>query len=148
MTAIFPAATKEGGTALATPDVCHIPAPPPPAGPGGIPTPFPNTGMLNSTDKVTSKVLIRNKGVCVEDSEMPSSHGDEPGVSNLPTPKGLTSQKNMGKVVFKQHSSKVKAEGKGMVHHTVMTAHNGDGNANMPAGAHLAPSQSKVIISS
>lgn len=143
---MFPAATKAGGNALAAPDVCHIPAPPPPAGPGGIPTPFPNTGMLNTANKTTTKVLMENKGVCVENSEMPSSRGDEPGVSNLPTPKGVMSQKNMGKVVFKQHSSKVKAQGKGVVTHTAMTAHNGSGNMNMPAGAHMVPSQTKVII--
>jgi hypothetical protein len=143
---MFPAATKEGGTALATPDVCNVPAPPPPAGPGGIPTPFPNNGQLSSADKCTEKVQVCNKGACVEDSEMPSSHGDEAGVSNLPTPKGVVSQKNMGKIVFKQHSDKVKLEGKGAVTHTAMTAHNGDGNANMPAGAHLVPSQTKVII--
>lgn len=143
---MFPAATKEGGTCLGTPDTCNIPAPPPPAGPGGIPTPFPNTGMLNSADKCTEKVQIGNKGACVEDSEMGSSHGDEAGVSNLPTPKGVMSQKNMGKVVFKTHSSKVKLEGKGAVTHTASTAHNGDGNANDPAGAHLVPSQTKVII--
>jgi hypothetical protein len=140
---MFPAATKEGGTCLATPDVCNVPAPPPP---GGIPTPFPNTGMLSEAEKCTEKVLIQNKGACVEDSDMPSSHGDEPGVSNLPTPKGVVSQKNMGKVVFKTHSSKVKFEGKGAVMLTATTAHNGDGNANMPMGAHLVPSQTKVIL--
>lgn len=143
---MFPAATKGGGQALATPDTCHIPAPPPPAGPGGIPTPFPNTGMLSSADKCTDKVLVENKGCCVEDSEIGTTQGDEPGVSNLPTPKGLMSQKNMGKMVFKNHSSKVKLQGKGAVTHTAMTAHNGDGNANMPAGTHMTPSQTKVII--
>jgi hypothetical protein len=143
---MFPAATKGGGTCLAAPDTCHIPAPPPPAGPGGIPTPFPNTGMLNSADKVTDKVLIQNKGACVEDSELPSSHGDEAGVSNLPTPKGLMSQKNMDKVVFKTHSSKVKLQGKGAVMHTATTAHNGSGNVNAPVGTHAVPSQTQVII--
>jgi hypothetical protein len=102
--------------------------------------------MLNTADKCTSKVQIGNKGACVEDSNMPSSHGDEPGVSNLPTPKGLMSQKNMGKIVFKNHSSKVKLEGKGAVTHTAMTAHNGDGNANDPVGSHTVPSQTKVLI--
>jgi hypothetical protein len=143
---MFPAATKGGGTCLGTPDTCHIPAPPPPAGPGGIPTPFPNTGMLNTADKTTEKVQVMNKGACVEDSEMGSSHGDEAGVSNLPTPKGLMSQKNMNKIVFKSHSSKVKFEGKGAVTHTATTAHNGAGNANVPVGSHTVPSQSKVII--
>ena len=143
---MFPAATKAGGTALGAPDVCHVPAPPPPAGPGGIPTPFPNTGMLNTCDKCTERVQVSNKGACVENSEMPSSRGDEPGVSNLPTPKGLMSQKNMNKVVFKTYSSKVKFEGKGVVRHTATTAHNGAGNANVPVGAHLVPSQTKVIV--
>jgi hypothetical protein len=141
-----PAATKAGGTCLATPDTCNIPAPPPPAGPGGIPTPFPNTGQLSTADKCTEKVQISNKGACVEDSEMGSSHGDEAGSSNLPTPKGVMSQKNMGKIVFKSHSSKVKLEGKGAVTHTASTAHNGDGNANVPVGAHQVPSQQKVMI--
>lgn len=143
---MFPAATKAGGTCLAAPDTCHIPAPPPPAGPGGIPTPFPNTGSLSSADKCTDKVQVQNKGACVEDSEMPSSSGDEAGVSNLPTPKGLMSQKNMSKVVFKTHSSKVKLQGKGAVTHTATTAHNGSGNVNVPVGAHTVPSQTKVII--
>ena len=142
---MFPVATKSGGTCLAAPDVCHIPAPPPPAGPGGIPTPFPNTGMLNTCDKVTKKVVVISKGTCVEDSEMGSSRGDEAGVSNLPTPKGVMSQNNMSKVVFKTWSSKVKFEGKGVVRHTATTAHNGSGNANMPVGGHLVPSQTKVI---
>ena len=144
----LPAATKAGGQALATPDVCNIPAPPPPAGPGGIPTPFPNTAMLSDTDKATKKVLIANKGIVVEDSEVPRTMGDEPGVSNLPTPKGIMSQKNMGKAIFKTHSGKVKAEGKGIVTHTAVTAHNGSGNMNMPAGNHMAPSQTKVLIGS
>lgn len=142
----LPAATKKGGTALAAPDTCHIPAPPPPAGPGGIPTPFPNTAMLTQTDKCTEKVVFENKGVVVEDSEVPRTMGDEPGVSNLPTPKGLMSQKNMDKCVFKKHSSKVKAQGKGIVTHTAVTAHNGSGNANMPTGAHMVPSQVKVLV--
>jgi hypothetical protein len=144
----LPAATKAGGEALATPDTCHIPAPPPPAGPGGIPTPFPNTAMLSNTDKATKKVMMGNKGVVVEDSEVPRTMGDEAGVSNLPTPKGLMSQKNMGKCIFKTHSGKVKAEGKGVVTHTATTAHNGSGNMNMPAGSHISPSQTKVLIGS
>jgi hypothetical protein len=103
-------------------------------------------GMLNTASKVTTKVQVQNKGACVESSEMGSSRGDEPGVSNLPTPKGLMSQKNMGKVVFKTHSSKVKFQGKGVVRHTATTAHNGTGNVNMPMGAHMVPSQTKVIV--
>lgn len=144
----LPAATKAGGQALATPDTCNIPAPPPPAGPGGIPTPFPNKASLSDTDKATKNVLFSNKGVVVEDSEVPRTMGDEPGVSNLPTPKGIMSQKNMGKAVFKSYSGKVKAEGKGVVTLTATTAHNGSGNMNMPAGSHIAPSQTKILVGS
>jgi hypothetical protein len=144
----LPAATKAGGQALATPDTCYIPAPPPPAGPGGIPTPFPNMASLSDTDKATTKVLMSNKGIVVEDSEVPRTSGDEAGVSNLPTPKGLMSQKNMAKAVFKTYSGKVKAEGKGIVTHTATTAHNGSGNMNMPAGTHMVPSQTKILVGS
>ena len=51
----------------------------------------------------------------------------------------------MGTGCLSQHSDKVKLEGKGAVTHTAMTAHNGDGNANMPAGVLLSPSQAKVL---
>ncbi len=141
-----PAATKKGGECIALPDTCHQPAPPPPAGPGGIPFPYPNKGSPSSADKVSTKVFAENKKVVLEDSEIPSSTGDEGGCSNLPTPKGLMSQKNTGKIVFKSHSSKVKAEGKGMVPAGATTAHNGSGNANAPAGKHATPSQTKLWI--
>lgn len=145
----FPAATKKGGMAQATPDVCMVPAPPPPTGPGGIPTPFPNIGQLSGCDKTVSKVMMENKETVVEDSEIPNSKGDEAGCAQAPpapTPKGVVSQTNMGKVVFKRYSSKVKVQGKAVVTHTAMTAHNGNGNMNMPAGAHMAPSQTKILV--
>lgn len=141
----MPGATKKGGTSLAVPDTCHIVAPPPPAGPGGIPTPFPNTATFSQVDKATDKVLFQNKGVVVENSEVPRTSGDEPGVSNLPTPKGLMSTKNMDKAKFKKWSSKVKAQGKGIVTLMATTGQNGS-NANMPAGNHLTPSQTQIIV--
>lgn len=141
----LPAATKAGGEALAAPDTCHIPAPPPPAGPGGIPTPFVNIATLSGVEKTTSRVLIETKEIVVTDSKVPSSKGDEPGVSNLPTPKGLISQKNMGECRFKKASSKVFAEGKNIVYHTAVTSHNG-ANANAPIGVLGVPSQMKVFV--
>lgn len=141
----FPAATKKGGMAQGGPDVCHVPAPPPPAGPGGIPTPFPNIASLCSAEKTSAKVLIETKETIVEDSSIPSSKGDEAGVSNLPTPKGLISQKNMGECKFKKASTKVFAEGKSIVYHTAPTSHNGS-NANAPVGVHAVPSQRKVFV--
>jgi hypothetical protein len=141
----MPAATKKGGMAQGGPDVCHIPAPPPPAGPGGIPTPFPNMASVSGAEKTVGKVLIETKEVVVIDSEIPSSKGDEAGVSNLPTPKGLVSHKNMGECKFKKASSKVFAEDKAIVYHTVPTTHNGS-NANAPVGVFGVPSQMKVFV--
>jgi hypothetical protein len=132
----LPASTKQSGTALAVPDVCKVPAPPAPP----IPTPFPNTGMLNQAKSTSSKVKFSNKEVVTKKSEMPRSMGDEAGTLG-----GMVSNKNMDKVTFKKASSKVKAQGQPVVHVTSMTAHNGS-NANMPAGAQIAPSQTKVLV--
>ena len=135
MTAIFPASTKGGGTCFAMPDVCLTPAPPAPP----VPIPYPNTGMVNQAKK-TSSVKFDGKEVVTKKSEMSRSMGDEAGVN-----KGVMSGMNMGKVAFKKGSSKIKIEGQPCVHLTVMTGHNGS-SANMPAGAQIAPSQTKVII--
>lgn len=141
-----PAATKEGGQAMQlTPDVCYLPAPPPPpVGVGGIPTPYPNIGNLSTADGVTDKVLVRNKEVLVEGATVPSSTGDEPGCSTIVPPgqKGLASMKNMEKVEFAQHSSKVKMQGKGVIFHTSPTKH----NSTNTAGNHSVPSQTVVIV--
>ena len=141
-----PAVTKQGGKCLAAPDTCHLPAPPPPAGPGGIPTPYPNKGDCSSADKTTKKVVFNKKKICVENSKLPRSSGDEAGCSNLPTPKGLMSQKNMGKIRFKSHSSKVKAENKGIVPLLATSAHNGSGNENAPMGKVIQSSCTNIMI--
>lgn len=142
-----PVASKEGGQAVAVaPDVCFIPAPPPPPlGPGGIPTPFPNLGACAQATKTSRVVLIRNKESLVEGSEIPSSRGDEAGCSTIVPPgqKGVVSMKNMAKVEFKKHSSKVKFEGKGVVALSVPTTH----NAGNTAGLLSVPSQTTVLAS-
>ena len=51
----------------------------------------------------------------------------------------------MDKVTYKKASSKVKAQGQPVCHLTSTTGHNGS-NANMPAGAQVAPSQTKVLV--
>jgi hypothetical protein len=91
--------------------------------------------------KTASKVKFCNKEAVTKNSEIPRSMGDEPGTLG-----GVKSNVNMNKVLFKKCSSKVKAEGHEVAHLTSMTGHNGM-SANMPAGAQVAPSQSKVIIS-
>lgn len=93
---------------------------------------------MTGADCRCAKVKIAGKAAVTKKSEIPRSMGDEAGVN-----KGVVSGMNMGKITFKKASSKVKIEGD--VHLTSMTAHNGM-NANVPAGAQIAPSQSKVII--
>lgn len=137
MAAIFPASTKGGGNCFATPDVCLTPAPPAPP----VPTPYPNTGMVNQAKKTSKKVKFKGKEVVTKKSEISRSMGDEAGVN-----KGVMSGMNMGKVIYKKGSSKVKIQGQPCVHLTCMSGHNGS-NANMPAGAQVAPSQTKVIVS-
>jgi hypothetical protein len=139
------AGTKEGGRAAnAAPDVCYLPAPPPPGGPGGIPTPYPNFAMLTDADKTTTKVFVRNKKALVEGSFMKSSRGDEPGCSQNPTPgrKGLAVAKNMAKVTFEKHSGKVKFQGKGVIFQGVPTKQN-NGNT---MGTFASASQSQVDV--
>lgn len=135
MAAIFPASTKGGGTCFAMPDVCITPAAPSP-----LPIPYPNTGMVNQAKKTADKVKMVGKEVVTKKSEISRSQGDEAG-----TNKGVVSGMNMDKVVYQKGSSKVKIQGQPCVHLTCMTGHNGS-NANMPAGAQIAPSQTKVIV--
>ncbi len=72
------------------PDVCLIPAPPPPTGPQGIPTPFP---ILTTTKKVVksgaAKVVHKGKKVVHTKTVYDGIKGNEAGVGQLPpgTPK-------------------------------------------------------------
>lgn len=119
------------------PDVCLTPAPPAPP----VPIPYPNTGMVNQAKKTSTKVKFAGKEVVTKKSEISRSMGDEAGIN-----KGVMSGMNMSKVTFKKGSSKVKIQGDQCIHLTSMTGQNGM-NANVPAGAQVAPSQTKVIIS-
>jgi len=133
---MMPACTKGGGQAMGFPDVCKVPAPPAPF----IPTPFPNIGMLNQGSKFSTKVKIKGKAAGTTKTEMSRSQGDEAGTLG-----GMVSAVNMNKIAFKKGSSKVKIQGKPAVYLTAMTAHNGS-NANMPAGAVIAPGQTDVLV--
>jgi len=70
----------DSGMSIAFPDVCKIPAPPPPAGPGGIPIPYPNfartaqkTQQKKTTGSVTTTGSVKPTG-----GFKPMS-GNEPG---------------------------------------------------------------------
>jgi hypothetical protein len=133
---MMPASTTMGGMCMGMPDVCKVPAPPAPP----IPIPFPNIAQLPMAVSTSTKVMIMNMPAVVQNSQIPLSSGDEAGVAG-----GVVSGMNMGPVVFKMGSSKVKIEGKPACTLTSMTAHNGS-NANFPAGAQIAPSQTKVLV--
>ena len=131
---MLPVATKAGGNCFGFPDVCLVPAPT-----GPVPSPFPNTAECRDADGTVDAVLVEGKEVIVESSKIPMSSGDEAGSAG-----GVVSGVFRGPATFKTASSKVFAKGKKVVLHMALTGHNGD-NANMPAGMHVSPSQSKVL---
>lgn len=135
---MFPASTRGGGQVFAFPDTCKVPAPPAPP----VPTPFPNTGMVNMANSgtCTQKVKIMNQPVVHKGTQIPQTSGDEAGVAG-----GVVSGTIKGPVAFKQGVPKVKVEGNDIVNQLKPTGQNGS-NANAPAGMQVAPSQSKVIV--
>lgn len=135
---MIPASTNGGGMCVAFPDVCKTPAPPAPP----IPIPYPNMAQLTQATGSTcsQKVTFDGKKVVTTDTKIPQSNGDEAGTLG-----GVVSNCNMNQATFKLGSSKVLVEGKKVVYLGCMTGQNGS-NANMPAGAQVAPSQAKVFV--
>jgi hypothetical protein len=123
---------------MGMPDVCLTPSPPLP---NPLPIPYPNFAEVMMASGTSTKVMYQNMPAVVENSEIPVSNGDEPGVQG-----GVVSGCFMGKAVFKICSFTVKAEGKGVAYHTSMVSQNG-ASPNVPAGAQLVPSQTAVMIS-
>jgi hypothetical protein len=134
---MLPASTKMGGQCFAMPDVCKTPSPG-----GPVPIPYPNIGMpMQANSGISTKTKIGGKECILQNTKIPMSSGDEAGTAGG----GVVSNKFKGEVVYKKGSGKVKVEGKALCHLTSMTGHNGS-NANMPAGAQIAPSQVKVLV--
>ncbi len=70
------------------PNVCLVPAPPPPAGPQGIPAPFPIlTDSSNICDDPADGVKHQDKKVMTTDSVASGIKGNEAGVGMLPPSK-------------------------------------------------------------
>lgn len=133
---MLPASTKAGGTCFGMPDVCLTPAPPGPP----VPVPYPNTAQMAAANGAVTVVLVENMPTIAEGAKIPNSSGDEAGTSG-----GVSSGTNMGPVEPKVFSSKVYFQGKKAVFLTSTTAHNGT-SANLPAGAQVSPSQTKVLV--
>jgi hypothetical protein len=132
---MLPAATQAGGICFAFPDVCKVPTP---AGP--IPTPFPNIAQLMLAVNTSTKVFVQFMPAVTMKSQIPLSNGDEAGSAG-----GVVSGVFIGPASFSKGSSKVIVEGMPWVNLTAMTRQNGTA-PNHPAGAVIAPSQSKVLI--
>ena len=70
------------------PDICLVPAPPPPAGPQGIPVPFPiTTTSGHLVENEADNVKHQNKKVMNQRSVADGIKGNEAGVGNLPPTK-------------------------------------------------------------
>ena len=136
MPATLPGSTNMLGDCFATPDTCMTPTSSAP-----VPVAYPNTGMCMQALLFSLKVKFVMKEVLTLQSVIPMSTGDEGG-SNL----GVMSGMFKGPVLFKRGSAKVMIEGIPCEYLTAMTGHNGV-NSNMPAGAQISPSQTKVMVS-
>ncbi len=134
---MFPASTKQGGDCMAFPDTCKTETPV-----GTIPIPYPNTAQLMQTNPGTcpTKVTIMNQPPITKQAMIPTTSGDEAGVSG-----GVISGMIKGPAQPKMGSLKVKFEGNPAVFQTCLWGQNGT-NANAPAGLQASPSQTKVII--
>jgi hypothetical protein len=87
VTDVMEAATEKQPLVFAplAPNVCLVPAPPPPAGPMGIPAPFPITTDTSSfASGAVPKVKHQGGKVANTDSAFSSIKGNEAGVGQLP----------------------------------------------------------------
>lgn len=134
---MFPAATKQGGDCMAFPDTCKTETPV-----GTIPVPYPNTAQLMQANPATCpmKVTIMNQPPITKQAMIPTTSGDEAGVSG-----GVVSGMIKGPAQPKMGSRKVTFEGNAAVFQTCLWGQNGN-NANAPAGMQVSPSQTKVLI--
>jgi len=134
--AVFPAMCVKGGGCVAFPDVCLTPTPPAPP----TPIPYPNLARPADGDG-TPDVKIMNSNALRKGDTLSWSDGDAAGTAGG----GTVSHTILGSIHVKTGSPKVRAKGREIAHHTILTAHNGN-NANAPGGAYVTPSQVKVKV--
>ena len=133
---MLPATTQMGGLCFAFPDTCKTPTPG-----GPVPIPYPNLSQPTLAVNTALKVFIMCMPVVSLKSQIPISSGDEAGSLG-----GVASGVFIGPTTFSKGSSKVLVEGMPCVHLTSMTKQNGM-SPNNPAGAVIAPSQVKILVS-
>ena len=132
---MLPATTQMGGLCSAFPDTCNTPS-----GGAVVPIPYTNTSQPTLAVNTSPKVFVLGMPAVTLASQIPVSEGDEPGVAG-----GVTSGVFKGPTTFTKGSSNVFVVGFPWVHLTSMTKQNGVA-PNNPAGAVVAPSQSKVFV--
>ena len=121
---------------MAFPDVCKTPTP---AGP--VPIPYPNIAQLAMANPAACalNVLIFNKPAATIMTTIVLSSGDEAGCAG-----GVVSGVFIGPAKFVLGSSVVMINGAPAAYLGSLIGQNGLGNANMPAGQQVVPSQ--VIV--
>jgi hypothetical protein len=108
--------TKDSkGVTVAFPDVCKTP------GPGGpIPLPYPNIARSSDTANGSTSVKVEGNPLCVKDSHLGTSTGDEAGTAGG----GVASGKTRGKAEFVNYSFDVKVEGRNVARAFDLMLHN------------------------
>lgn len=128
------ASTKGGGMCFAFPDTCNTPSPS-----GVTPITYPNTAQCSMATGASETVKIGNMATIHKSSSIPSSNGDEAGVSG-----GVVSGVNMNQCGYEMGVSTVQIEGNDAINHLKTTGQNGS-SANA-VGAQVSPSQTVVDI--
>jgi hypothetical protein len=103
-----------GGVSPSFPDTCNTPGPT-----GMMPIPYPNIAMTSDTASESKKVKVAGNGVCLQDSNLRMSTGDEAGVGG-----GVASGKFKGKAEFVNFSFDVQFEGKPVARAFDLVLHN------------------------
>ncbi len=90
-----------GGISTAFPDACNTPTPV-----GTVPIPYPNIAQSADADATSKRVECDGNPICLSDSNLSKSNGDEAGASG-----GLVSGKIQGKAEFLTYAFDVQIEG-------------------------------------
>ena len=77
-----PITTAAGGICFAFPDVCNTPI-----GVGTVPIPYPNVGQLSEAESVSDTVNAGGNPVVRDNSNIPTTTGDEAGSASPTTGK-------------------------------------------------------------
>jgi hypothetical protein len=130
---LSPVTKKSNGTVVTGPDVCKTPTPG-----GPVPIPYPNIAKSGDLAKGSKNVSINKAPVCLDNSELSTSIGDDAG-----TLKGIISNTHKGKAHPVKGSFDVRIEGRSVVRNTDLFFGN---DRNTPIGPVLQSQLTPVIL--